>query len=296
MRRRSGLSGECMKAPAFKYLRPESLDGVFAAFTEYGDEALILAGGQSLMPTLNMRLAQPAVLIDINHIPALNGVEQSGDGVSIGATTRHVDVMHSELVASELPLIGCAIKHVAHRGVRNRGPFGGSLAHADPAAEMAACAVALDATLVLDSKAGARRVAATDFFQGVMTTDRRSDEILTAVEFPPAVPDDVWAFRELSRRHGDFALVGVAVKARRSSAGFEDLRLVVFGCEERPRVSEIAASMVPSCTDPMEIVAAIAGELDPMSDLSGDAETKKFQAHTLIQRCLEDMFEGRLDG
>ncbi len=288
--------GEEMKAAAFKYLRAENLDNAFDAFAEYGDEALILAGGQSLMPTINLRLAQPAVLVDINHISGLSGIEQSGEKIQIGATTRHFELANSELVASKLPLIASAIKHVAHRGVRNRGTFGGSLVHADPAAEMPACAVALGATLVLESRAGERRISASDFFLGVMSTDRRPDEILTSIELSADGPGDVWAFRELSRRHGDFAMVGVTAKARRASERLEDLRLVVFGCEECPQISAVAASLAASGQEPVAIAQAVAEELNPMTDLTGDAETKRFQARSLIEQSLVDLLEGRADG
>lgn len=281
-----------MKAATFKYLRAESRDEAYAAFTEYGDEGLVLAGGQSLMPMLNMRLAQPAVLVDINPISELSGISLRDQQLHIGATTRHVEVENSMLVAAELPLIGCAIKHVAHRGIRNRGTFGGSLAHADPAAEMPACAVVLDATLILQSRAGERRVKAADFFLGVMSTDRRSDEILTGIELPAQMSTDAWSFHELSRRHGDFALVGVAATAQRRSIGLDGLRLVVFGCEERPKVSKIAASMSLSRKDVAELATAVADDLDPMSDLEGDAKTKRIQARTLVERSLEDLLGG----
>jgi len=285
-----------MKASPFKYLHAQSKDEAYAAFAEYGDEAVILAGGQSLMPMLNMRLAQPAVLVDINPISELSGIVHLNQQLHIGATTRHVDVANAKLVAAELPLIGCAIKQVAHRGIRNRGTFGGSLAHADPAAEMPACAVALDATFVLQSRDEERRVKAADFFLGVMSTDRRPDEILTTIELPAQTSNDVWAFHELSRRHGDFALVGVAATARRRSEVLEELRLVVFGCEERPRISKIAASSSLSQKDALELASAVAEDLDPMSDLEGDAKTKRIQARTLIQRALDDLFVEGVNG
>ena len=285
-----------MKAPKFKYIRAESVEEVYDAFANYGDDALILAGGQSLMPILNMRLSQPKVLVDINPISDLSGIEQHDQLLRIGATTRHVEVATADLVASELPLIGCAIRQVGHRGVRNRGTFGGSLAHADPAAELPACAVALNATMVLQSRAGERRVEAADFFVSVMSTDRRPDEILTAVELPAPTSDDVWAFHELSRHHGDFAIAGVAATAKRSADGLDELRLVVFGCEERPRVSEIAASMASTKKDPAETAAAVANSLNPMSDLPTDIEIIRIQARTLIERSLVDLFEGRRDG
>ena len=143
-----------MKAPSFEYLRAENLDQVYSAFAEYGDEAMILAGGQSLMPILNMRLSQPKMLIDINPISELSVIEIKDQFVKIGATSRYVDLANNPIINKNLPLIASAIQDVAHRGVRNRGTLGGSLSHADPAAEMPACAVALDATIILESSEG----------------------------------------------------------------------------------------------------------------------------------------------
>jgi len=281
-----------MKSPRFEYLRVESLDQVHSALAEFGDDAIILAGGQSLVPILNMRLSQPKVVIDINLITELSGIELKGQLLRIGATTRHVELTNNPLINENLPLISCAIKQVAHRGVRNRGTFGGSLSHADPAAEMPACSIALDATIILESCDGERRVKSGDFFLGVMATDKQPNEILKAVEFPVQKANDLWAFYELSLRHGDFALVGVVTTAQSSPKGISNLKLVVFGCEERPRVVEISSQMVSSGPNPDEIADQVVQQLNPMTDLSGDPKTKRIQARSLIKRSLLDIFEG----
>ena len=282
-----------MKAPRFEYVRAESLDQVYSAFAKYGDGAMILAGGQSLMPILNMRLSQPKVLIDINLISELSGIEQEGQLLKIGAINRHAELASNPLVNRNLPLIASAIKHVAHRGVRKRGTLGGSLSHADPAAEIPACAVALDATIILKSCDGERRVKSDTFFRGVMSTERKFDEILTAVEIPIQSEGDLWAFHELSLRKGDFALVGIAATAKRSLNGVDDLKIVIFGCEERHQVSDIAAKMAVSGASPDQIADEVSQPLNPMSDLSGNTNTKRIQARSLIKRCLLDLYEGK---
>ena len=280
-----------MKAPRFEYLRVKNLDQVHSAFAEYGDDAVILAGGQSLMPIMNMRLSQPKLLIDINSINELSGIELKDQFLRIGAMTRHAEVAKNLLIAQKLPLIAHAIKHVAHRGIRNRGTLGGSLSHADPAAEMPACAIALDATIILESCDGERRMKSDEFFKGVMATDRRPNEILKAIEFPVQKANVLWAFHELSLRHGDFALVGVVATAQRSQNEVSNLKLVVFGCEERPRVLDIATSIAISERSLDEVADKVVERLNPIPDLSGNPETKRIQACSLIKRSLLDIYE-----
>src|SRR5262245_53339069 len=204
--------GESVKPARFSYVRAERLEQALRLMAEHGDEARILAGGQSLMPTLNMRLSQPKVLIDINRVDALKGIHYGDGTVRVGALARHVEVMNSPIVAQYLPLIAEAMPHVAHVAVRNRGTFGGSVALADPAAELPACILALEASLVVASVRGRRTIAADDFFLGLYETARAPDEILLAVLIPEQKRDDVSVFMELSRRHGDFALAGLACR------------------------------------------------------------------------------------
>lgn len=280
-----------MKPYPFRYVRAGSLDDLYAHLAEYGDGAQILAGGQSLVPVLAMRLAQPEVLVDINGIGALKGISLEGDSVRIGALVRHVEVLKSEVVRTHLPLVAEAMPHVAHVAVRNRGTIGGSLALADPAAELPACAVALEATIVLRSSTGERRVKAGDFFRGLYETDRRPGEVLAEVRFPKAKPGYHGAFLELARRRGDFALVGVAAWGRVERGAFSDLSLVYFGCEGHAKLSRRAAAAAmagPYGADAFGAVTeALADELDPMANMHGSRETKLHLAQVLTGRALQ---------
>lgn len=281
-----------MKAPDFDYCRPGSVDEACAILAERGDEARILAGGQSMMATLNLRLSAPALLVDINRIEALQGIGLVEDGthVRIGALARHAEVARSAIVAEHLPLIEMAMHHVAHPAVRNRGTTCGSLSMADPSAEMPACALALQATLVLQSQSGVRRMPADEFFFGLYETARRDDEILIEVRMPCCQPDEVFGFDELSRRHGDFAMVGVALKARRVDDAIEDLRLVVFGTDSMAILCTSATTLAqgrPYSTElGEEIAAAAVRQLDPDENMFGSPAVKRLQAAALIRRVL----------
>ena len=206
-----------MKPARFKYIAAQSIEQALALKAEYGDEGRFLAGGQSLMPTLNFRLTQPAVLIDINPLATCAGVKTTETGrLRIGALTRYRQLERDPDISRGLPLIYEALPHIAHPQIRNRGTIGGNLSHADPASEMPAIVVALDGRLRAQSLAGERWIAASDFFEGALTTALKSDEMLMEVELPVAEPRSGSCFMEVSRRRGDFALVGVActVQAR----------------------------------------------------------------------------------
>ncbi len=284
-----------MKAPKFEYARPESLDRALELLDEHGDDARILAGGQSLMPTLNMRLSTPRILIDINRIDELKGISVEGDEVRIGALARHAEVMRSAAVARHLPLIAEAMPQVAHVAVRNRGTFGGSIALADPAAELPACALACSASFVLASRNGRRTVAAADFFKGLYETARRADEILVETRAPAQRPGYVSAFTELSRRHGDFALSGVACHGRVEGRTFADLRLVYFASEDRPRLAPkaIAAAEAGPWSDERlaAVQAALADDLDPIDNLHGSPAMKLHLARVLTGRLLAEALQ-----
>jgi carbon-monoxide dehydrogenase medium subunit len=248
------------------------------------------------MPTLNMRLSQPEVLLDINRIEALKGISVEGDEVRIGALARHAEVLHSEIVAEHLPLIAEAMPHVAHYAVRNRGSFGGSIALADPAAEMPACALALSATIVLESREGGRRtVAADDFFKGLYETERRPEELLVEARIPARRGGECFAFSELARRHGDFALAGVAFTGRIDGGAFRNLRLAYFASEDRPRLGAGAAAAVegrPPTEETFDAAAeALAGDLDPISNFHARSETRLHLARVLTRRTLATMAE-----
>ena len=279
-----------MKAPAFHYARPDTLDEALTLLAERGQGATVLAGGQSLLAMLNLRLTQPELLIDINRIAELGGIADHGEHIRIGALARHAEVIASPLVAQHAPLVALAMPYVAHLAVRNRGTFGGSIALADPAAELPACAVALGATMVLRSVRGERRVAAEDFFTGLYSTARAADELLVAVDLPKRPAARV-AFRELSRRHGDFAMVGVAACLEAGS-----LRLVVFGCESHARLAAHASAAAQGHDLADEgvrnsVAAALDADLDPSGTLSGRPDTKRELAQVLVRRALADLAE-----
>lgn len=279
-----------MKAPRFAYARAESIGHALELLDKHGADARVLAGGQSLMPTLNMRLSQPALLIDINRLDALKGITIQNGVVRIGALTRHVEVMNAPIVAQHLPLIAEAMPNVAHLAVRNRGTFGGSLALADPAAEMPACALALEATLIVESVKGRRRIAAQDYFRGLYETARAPNELLVEVEIPAQPAETVSVFLELSRRHGDFAMAGVALCARFDREVIAELRLVYFGSEEKPTLatSAIAALEGKRLTDDTidAACAALAADLRPMSNLEGDPPMFLHLQRVLTRRAL----------
>lgn len=276
-----------MKPAPFDYLAPGSVAELLDRLARYGDEARILAGGQSLMPMLNMRLARPAVLLDINRIAALAGIDTDADRVVIGAATRYRAIETSPEIARRLPLLALAMPYVAHPAVRNRGTLGGSLALADPSAELPACALLLEARLRLASTRGERTVAASDFFRGLMATAAESDEAIIAIEFPVASAGDRFAFREFSRRHGDFAIAGVAARLRCDGR----LRVVLFGLADRPVVATAVARLAEETARPSvaALKDAIASEIEPHGDPAHPAALRLHLAGVLAQRALQDL-------
>lgn len=284
-----------MKAPRFNYVRPERLEQAVRLLAEYGDDARVLAGGQSLMPTLNMRLSRPKVLIDINRIDAINGISIRDGVIRIGALTRHVDVMNSRIIEQHLPLIAEAMPHVAHVAVRNRGTFGGSVALADPSAEMPACVLALEANLVVESIRGRRTIAADDFFRGLYETARADDELLVEALIPKQKRDYVSVFMEFSRRQGDFAIAGLACCARIERDVVSDVRLVYFGSEARPVLATRAMAAIkgkPWSEASREATwAALAYDLDPIDNTFGSSATKLHLQRVLTQRALDKAAE-----
>lgn len=284
-----------MKAPRFSYMRPQSLEHALRLLAEHGDDARILAGGQSLMPLLNMRLSQPRLLIDINRIDALKGI-CVGDGmVRIGALARHVEVMNSPIVGRHLPLVAEAMPHLAHAAVRNRGTFGGSIALADPSAEMPACILTLGASVVVESARGRRTIAADDFFLGLYDTARKPDELLVEVLIPEQKRERVSVFMELSRRQGDFAIAGLACYARCERQMVTEARLVYFGSEVKPTLAVRAMAAVngrrwsPAVTQ--AACAALADDLDPIDNTFGRPATKLHLQRVLTRRALDTAME-----
>jgi carbon-monoxide dehydrogenase medium subunit len=284
-----------VKAPRFSYVRPQSLEEALRLLEQHGDDARVLAGGQSLMPTLNMRLSQPKLLIDINRIAALRGISARAGKVRIGALARHVEVMTSPVIARYLPLIAEAMPHIAHVSVRNRGTFGGSIALADPSAELPACILALEASLVLGSTRGRRTIAAEDFFYGLYETARRPDELLLEVMVPEQKRDHVSVFMELSRRHGDFAIAGLACYARFEQRTIREARLVYFGSEVKPTLATRTMAAIEgkpwSAAAGDAARAALGDDLDPMGNAFGSAATKLHLQCVLTQRALDKAME-----
>ena len=237
-----------MKAPPFDYVRPATAVGAVAALADAGDEGKVLAGGQSLVPVLAMRLGRPAVLVDINAIPGLDQLSLAGDTLYVGATVRQRQAeLHPG--AAAVPLLAMALPWVGHRELRGRGTVCGSLAHADPAAELPAVAACLNATLDIEGPAGRRTVTAREFFTGPLSTVLRPDELLLGARFPVAGPGEGFAFAEIARRHGDFALTGVAIHVSRSPSGeIQDATLAAFGISGRPVARDVTA-MLTSALD-----------------------------------------------
>jgi aerobic carbon-monoxide dehydrogenase medium subunit len=283
-----------MKARNFRYIRPQSLAEAFQILSDAGADAVPVAGGQSLLAGLNMRLSSPGVLVDIGNLKELTGQSSANGVVRLGALTRHHELLTSELVARQLPLLTQAAPHIGHIAIRNRGTLGGSLAYADPAAELPACAVALKATFVLGSLAGEREVAADNFYKGLFETDLRDGELIVAVKFPAATAGMAYNFAELSRRHGDFAMVGVAAIAHMDRGRMHEPRLVYFGCVDHAKVARAVSLAVSDLTAPIEISAydaAIQQDLTPDDTPGLRADTKLQMAKVLTRRVLNALPE-----
>jgi carbon-monoxide dehydrogenase medium subunit len=281
-----------MKPAPFKYIAASSLDHALSLKAEYGDEARFLAGGQSLIPAMNFRLARPSVLIDINGLKDLAGVDQtSGEGVRVGALTRYRDLERDSRFLASCPLFADALPYIAHPQIRNRGTIGGNLSHADPASELPALAVAMEGRMRLKSSAGEREVAASEFFQGLLTTDLGVDEMLVEIAFPEPAPRTGTCFMEVARRRGDFALAGVAAILTLDAEGrCARARLALCGVGETPvNASGALSSFVGQpCTDgAIETAAAeVRKVIAPSGNVHGTAEYQRHIAGVLTQRAL----------
>lgn len=280
-----------MKAPAFAYARPTSLAEVLDCL-DGGEGVRLLAGGQSLIPSLNMRLSAPSLLVDLNHVSGLTGISEAKSVVRIGAMTRHRDLTESPVVATRLPLIAKAVPHIAHQAIRNRGTIGGSLALADPSTELPACCLALDATMVVANRKGERTVAARDFFKGIYETALNEDDVLVAIEFPVPAAVAVCGFDELARRHGDYAIVGLAAQGTRSGGSWTALKLAFFGAGDRPLLAEEAAQALIAGKGIAAAQATLDGALSPSDDGECSAKTKMHLARVLLGRVIAAMDGG----
>ena len=283
-----------MKPAPFIFHRASSLDDALSLLQKYPD-AKPLAGGQSLIPAMNFRLAQPSALVDLNHVPELSGITVTAHGaVYIGAMTRHVTVERSQVVERHSPLLAEAMGHVAHPQIRSRGTLGGSLAHADPSAELPAVMVALDATFTLRSPAGERRIKAAEFFTGLFATALSPGELLVGVEIPPRAPRGGSAFLEVARRHGDYALAGVAAEVALDPSGKVSMaRVALLSVGDGPVLARGAASLLGHAPTTEAIAAAsesVREEIDPPSDIHADAKYRRQLAGVLTRRALTAAF------
>ena len=284
-----------MKAPDFAYMRPDSLDGVFAALAQYGDDARILAGGQTLMALQNMRLAAADVLVDINRVPDLPDIVEEPGHLLIGALVRYAALAESLLVQQHVPLLADAVPFVAHAAIRNRGTVGGSLALGDPAAEMPACMLALGAEVILSSAAGTRTIPMREFYLGLYETALRPDEVLTAVRVPKRRPGQFHAIDEIVRRRGDFALAGLAVSGVAEKGAVEAISLALFGVADRPVLATDAADLlIGKALDPAQIETAkdaVIASLDPPDDPITPPAYRRHIGGVLVQRLLGQIRE-----
>jgi CO/xanthine dehydrogenase FAD-binding subunit len=280
-----------MKPPPFKYVVPASLEEALSLKASHGDDARFLAGGQSLVPMLNFRVVQPAVLIDLNPLTQLSGITRANAALRIGALTRYRTLERDSLVAEALPLVREALPHIAHPQIRNRGTLGGNLAHADPASELPAIVLALEGRLRARSTSGERWIAARDFFVGPLTTALRSDELLADIELPVRAKRSGFCFVEVSRRRGDFAMMGVAVALTLGMLGqCNQARLVLCGAGDRPiDVSTAVSALVGRSIDPAgidHVAASVQQSIDPPGNVHASKGYQRHLAGVLVKRAL----------
>jgi carbon-monoxide dehydrogenase medium subunit len=279
-----------MKLPHFAYEAPKAVSEAVGLLAEHLDEASVLAGGQSLIPLLALRLAHPVVLIDINGIDELSGVSAADGWVTIGAATREYVAEESETVADAVPLLAAALPLIGHEAIRSRGTIGGSLAHADPAAELPAVARALDAEFVVRGQSGERVVPAAEWFEGYLTTSRRPDELLVEVRFPTAGGGTGVSFQEVARRHGDFAIVGLAASLTLAEGAISDARLAFAGVSDVPvragDAEDLLVGAGPSTELFEEAARRATDDIDPPADLHGSSDYRKKVAAALVRRGL----------
>ena len=289
-----------MKLSPVDYEAPGTVAEALDLLAEHGDEASVLAGGQSLIPLLALRLAQPAVLIDINGVEGLSGVSAADGWVTIGATTREYMAEESATIAESVPLLAAALPLIGHEAIRSRGTVGGSLAHADPAAELPAVARALNAEFVVRGPSGERVVPAAEWFEGYLTTSRGPDELLTEVRFLAARPGTGTSFQEVARRHGDFAMVGLATSVTLNVGTITDARLAFAGVSDVPARATAAEELLegerPTAELFDEAARVAAADIDPPSDLHGSTEYRKKVAAALVRRGLREAVGNAMRG
>ncbi len=283
-----------MKASAFSYARATSVANTLELLAAHGDGAKVLSGGQSLMPAMNLRLIAPKLIVDIGGLTELRGVAVRDAILTIGALTRHVDLQRLPEIAAHAPLLTEAAAHVAHPAIRNRGTLGGSLAHADPASELPACMVALNASIIVRGPKGERRIAAENFFKGIYETDLSPQELLIAIELPVVRKNSTHFFHEFSRRRGDYAIAGLAAQAIAAGDVFTDLRMTFFAVGDRPLLTKAANKLVNVPITPAglsEASAILGKELDPPEDQQASASMRRHLAKVLMAGCVSALLD-----
>ncbi|HEY1545018.1 MAG TPA: xanthine dehydrogenase family protein subunit M [Xanthobacteraceae bacterium] len=278
-----------MKPAPFDFASARSVDDAVALMTQHAD-ARLLAGGQSLIATLNMRLSAPKLLVDINALDELKRISVNDGVVEIGALVRHAQAERSAEIARHAPLIALALPHIAHPAIRNRGTIGGSIAFADPAAELPACLLALGGEVEIANATGRRRVAADAFFTGLFETALGFGDMLTAIRVPAAAAERRYGFAELARRHGDYAIVGLAAAARADGKALRDVRLAFFGVDATPIRAHGAEEALERGED---AVAALADDLAPQDDVQASGAAKRHLAGVLLRRVTAQLAEPR---
>ena len=279
-----------MKPAKFEYVLPSTVDAAVEALVASNGEGKVLAGGQSLLPLLNFRMARPAVLVDLNGIKGLSYIEERGDCIAIGALTRHRELEQSPLIAARLPVMAAAMHHVAHLAIRNRGTIGGSLSHADPAAELPMLSTFYDARISVQGRSGRRTIAAEEFFVDALTNCLEPEEIVVEIEFP-ILQHDGWAFEEVARRFGDFALASIAVSVRRGPAELKDARVAVMGVADTPlRLRRAEQELIAIELDertPDRFSEIVISKVSPNDDLHASAAYRKHLLAQLSKRALQ---------
>ena len=282
-----------MKAAAFDYVKPKALPEALSLLAEAGEDARLIAGGQTLLATLNMRLSEPSILIDITDISELKGITLQGDHLRIGALVTHTEIEDSELIAKHAPLLKAAAPHIAHRAIRNLGTWGGSLAYGDPAAEWPACSLTLDAIMIIHGPAGERRISAQDFFIDLYTTSLEPDDILVATEIPIASNNQVFYFHELARRHGDYAVAGLVAVAKKQGDALTDCAFTFFSVGATPVMASQAQAIVNGQVVNPDLIAravsAARSEIEAIADITNSAEAKQHLIGVLLERGLKHM-------
>jgi carbon-monoxide dehydrogenase medium subunit len=280
-----------LKLPRFEYHSPETIDEVLALLAEHGDEAKVMAGGQSLVPLLAMRLARPTHVVDVNRVSGMSEISEQGDGIAFGALVRERAAERSPVVRDRLPLLAEALPYIGHVAIRARGTIGGTVAHADASAEIPCVLAALEGSVVARSTRGERTIAADDFFQGHFTTALDDDECVVEVRFPTANGSAGYAFQEVARRHGDFALVGVAATLALGDDGrVADSRIALMGVADVPHRARAAEAELVGAEPTPETLAAVAqtatADLTPGSDVHGSAAYRRHLAAVTVRRTL----------